>query len=107
MHPAGPRAMLPGAGGSSRSPSMTTDSPPAPSPPLGEAELVQLRVRVIALESLVIALLAESAGDRLDRVLDMARHISPREGYTAHPVTLQAAEEIRSMVDRARRFAAG
>ena len=92
---------------------MTTDPTPKPAagpagttPPLGEAELVQLRVRVIALESLVIALLAETAGDRLDRVLEMASHISPREGYTPHPVTLRAADEIRSLVDRAQRFAA-
>ena len=92
---------------------MATDTTPidvsgstSASPPLGEAELVQLRVRVIALESLVIGLLAETAGDRLDRVLEMARHISPREGYTPHPVTLRAADEMRSLVDRAQRFAA-
>ena len=42
----------------------------------------------------------------VDRVLEIASHISPREGYTAHPVTLRAAEEIRSLVDRGQRFAA-
>ena len=53
--------------------------------------LVQLHVRVIALENLVIALLAESSERQLDLAREMAGYISPRPGYTRHPMTLHAA----------------
>lgn len=78
-----------------------------PSPddtPLTNAELVQLRVRVIALENLVIALLAEAPDRQLALALDMATYISPRTGFTPHPVTLRAADEMRSLLDRADRY---
>jgi hypothetical protein len=51
-------------------------------PDLTNAELVQLRVRVIALENLVISLLAEAPDRQLDRVREMAAFISPRPGFT-------------------------
>jgi uncharacterized protein (DUF1778 family) len=35
---------------------------------------------------------------------EMAQHISPREGFTQHRLTLHAADEMRSLVDRAARF---
>jgi hypothetical protein len=68
------------------------------------AELVQLRVRVIALENLVIALLAEAPDRQLDLARGMATYISPRTGFTPHPVTLRAADEMLSLVDRADRY---
>ena len=82
-------------------------STPNPSPddvPLTNAELVQLRIRVIALENLVIALLAEAPDRQLALARGMAIYISPRTGFTPHPVTLQAADEMRSLVDRADRY---
>ena len=53
-------------------------------PDLTNAELVQLRIRVIALENLVIALLAEASDRQLDLAREMAAYISPRPGSTHH-----------------------
>lgn len=71
---------------------------------LTNTELVQLHVRVIALENLIIALLAESSDRHLDLARDMAAYISPRPGYTRHPVTLHAAAQMLHLVDRAGLF---
>ena len=79
-------------------------SGPVTQPPAGDAEAVQLRIRVIALENLVIALLADATADQRALVRDMADHISPRPGYTPHPLTLRAAGEMRSLLERADRF---
>jgi hypothetical protein len=76
-------------------------------PPLVDAELVQLHVRVIALENLVIAMLAKGSDRQLDFVRDMADYISPRPGYTPHRLTIGAAEEMNSLVERAGRFRRG
>src|SRR5450755_2801471 len=69
--------------------------------PLTDAEMVQLQIRLIALESVVIALLAESTDRQLDLVRDMVAHISPRSGFTQHRLTMHAAAEMISLVDRA------
>lgn len=73
-------------------------------PPLTNAELVQLQIRVIALENLVIALLAQATGAQLELIRDMAAYISPRPGFTPHPLTLGAAGEMMSLVDRSSHF---
>jgi hypothetical protein len=73
-------------------------------PELTNAELVQLRIRVIALENLVIALLAEAPDRQLDLAREMAAYISPRPGFTQHPLTIHAATQMTDLVDRARRF---
>lgn len=67
-------------------------------------ECAQLRIRVVALENLVIALLAQASQRQLTLARAMAMHISPREGFTPHRLTLHAADEMRSLVDRAARF---
>ena len=67
-------------------------------------ECAQLRIRVIALENLVIALLAHAPERQLLLAREMAIHISPRPGFTRHRLTLHAADEMLSRVDRARRF---
>lgn len=72
--------------------------------PFTNAEWVQLRVRVIALENLVIALLADGPDRQRALVREMATYITPRTGFTPHPVTLRAAEEMLSLVDRAGRY---
>jgi hypothetical protein len=77
---------------------------PAAEPPLSNAELVQLRIRVIALENLLIALLAEASESQRQLVLDMADYISPRPGFTPHPMTLHAAAQMVGMIERARHF---
>jgi hypothetical protein len=73
-------------------------------PELTNAELVQLRVRVIALENLLISLLAEASDRQLDLAREMAAYISPRPGFTHHPLTIQAAAHMIDLVDRAERF---
>jgi hypothetical protein len=73
-------------------------------PALTDAELVQLRVRVIALENLVISLLAEASDRQLDLAREMAAFISPRPGFTHHPLTIHAATQMINLVDRAGHF---
>jgi hypothetical protein len=76
-------------------------------PALTDAELVQLQIRVIALENLVIALLAEGSLQQLEQARTMADHISPRTGFTPHRQTIHAAAGIASLIDRAARFRIG
>jgi hypothetical protein len=71
---------------------------------LTNAELVQLLVRTIALENLVIALLAEASGRQIDLVREMAAYISPRPGFTQHPLTVHAAAHMVDLVERANHF---
>lgn len=73
-------------------------------PPLTNTEILQMRVRVIALENLVLALLADSSDVQHDLVRELASHILPRPGRTAHPMTIHAAEQMLSLQERARRF---
>ena len=73
---------------------------------LSDTELEQLRIRVVALENIVIALLATASVRQLDLVRKMAAHISPRSGFTQHRVTLHAAVEVLSLVERAEPFRA-
>lgn len=77
---------------------------PSAIPDLTNTELVQLRVRVIALENLVITLLAEASDRQLKRIQEMAGYISPRPGSTQHPLTIHAATQMLNLVDRARHF---
>jgi hypothetical protein len=81
--------------------------PKADSPPLTNAELVQLQVRVIALENLVIALLTQADEQQLEGIREMAAYISPRRGFTPHRLTIHAAAEMISLVDRADQFRGG
>lgn len=77
---------------------------PADIPDLGSAELVQLRIRVIALENLLITVLAEGSDRQLQVARDMAQYISPRPGFTQHPLTIRAADHMTDIVDRAVHF---
>jgi len=79
---------------------------PVDGPASTDVEAVQLRIRIIALENLVIALLAHAPKAQLELVREMATYISPRPGFTPHHLTLRAADEMRSLVDRARPFRA-
>jgi hypothetical protein len=55
-----------------------------PVPKMANAELVALHIRVIALENLVIALLAGASDRQLELARDMAPYIAPRR---ALPIT--------------------
>ena len=70
-------------------------------PPLTNAEMVQLRVRVIALENLMIMMLAKGDDQQLEFAREMAAYISPRPGFTHHPLTTQAGMFMVELVDRA------
>jgi hypothetical protein len=70
-------------------------------PPLTNAELVQLRIRMIALENLMIMILAEGSDRQLELAREMAAYISPRPGFTQHPLTTHAAAHMVDLVDRA------
>ncbi len=68
-------------------------------PPLTNAELVQLQIRVIALENLLAVLLSEASEHQLALARDMAAYISPRSGSTPHRLTIHAAARMISLVD--------
>jgi hypothetical protein len=73
-------------------------------PELTNAELVTLRIRVIALENLLISLLATASDDQLKLAREMAGYISPRPGFTQHPLTIHAAAHMVDLVERANHF---
>jgi hypothetical protein len=75
-------------------------------PDVTHAELVLLRVRVIALENLLISVLVEGSDRQRQAALDMAAAISPREGFTQHPLTIRAAQHMCDLVERANRVRA-
>ncbi len=64
-------------------------------------ELTHLRIRIVALENLVIALLAAPSHRRLGLAREMALYISPRSGFTRHPLTVNAAAHMMHLVERA------
>ena len=76
-------------------------------PKSGDAELATLHSRVIALESLVTALLATASEQQLVLAREMATYISPRPGFTRHPLTTHAAAHMINLVERASRFRGG
>lgn len=90
-----------GAGSHGRRRSPASSERQSAVPPLANVELVQLRIRVIALENLVIALLAESPDRRLDIAREMASYISPRPGFTPHRLTIRAAAQMIHLIERA------
>ena len=71
---------------------------------LSNADLVQLHVRVIALENLLLTLLAGASDEQLNLARDMAVYSSPRPGFTQHPLTTDAAARMVEMVERASHF---
>ncbi len=75
-------------------------------PEMANAELVLLRVRVIALENLLIAVLAEGSDRQRQAAREMADAITPRTGSTQHPLTIRAAQHMTDLVDRARHIRA-
>ena len=75
-------------------------------PQLTDAELVHLRIRVIALENMVISLLARAPVQQLELARELATYILPRPGFTAHPLTIRAAHQMIDLVERAGHFGA-
>lgn len=71
---------------------------------LTNVEYAELRIRVIALENIIISLLATASKQQLDQAREMADYISPRPDFTPHPLTIQAAAQMNNLVERASRF---
>ncbi len=80
---------------------------PVPMPENAPAEVGVLHVRVIALENLVIALLATASDRQLEQARGMASYIAPRPGFTHHPLTTHAAAHMIDVLERASRFRSG
>jgi hypothetical protein len=85
------------------------DKNPAPSALPGEdqydlkvtrVEFADLRARFIALESVTISLLLTASDRQFDLARAMADHISPREDFKPHLLTLNAANHIKQLIDR-------
>ena len=60
-----------------------------------------LRVRVIALENLVMALLAEGTNAQRLLARETADYILPRPGHTPHRLTIHAVNQMVQLVERA------
>ena len=73
-------------------------------PDLNNAELVTLRIRVIAPENLMISLLATASDDQLRLAREMAGYISPPSGFPQHPLTIHAAAHMVDLMERADHF---
>lgn len=71
---------------------------------LTNAELVQLQIRVIALEQLVIVLLSEASDRQKAMAVELASAISPRPGFTPHRLTIHAAAQMTHLFGRASLF---
>lgn len=68
------------------------------------SELAQLHIRVIGLETLMIALLAGASDRQIDLAREMATYISPRPGFTQHPLTVHASAQMINLIERASQF---
>lgn len=78
--------------------------PDAEVPTLTNAELAHLRVRVIALENALLAVLAQAPDQQIALIREMAEYIRPRPGHTPHPLTIHASEHMTQLVERAEHF---
>ena len=88
-----------GAGDGAQGRCASADSP-ADALPLTNAELVQLQIRVIALENLLAALLVDASDQQLKLAREIADCITPRPGFTPHRLTIHAAGRMISLIER-------
>lgn len=70
-------------------------------PILTNDDLVLLRVRVIALENILIAVLAEGSERQRQTARDMSDALSTQPGSARHPLTIRAAHHMVGLVHRA------
>lgn len=75
-------------------------------PDRASAELVLMRVRIIALENLVLALLAGASARQVELASEVAGSIMPRPGFTPHPLALHAATPMNHLITRSGQRAA-
>jgi hypothetical protein len=93
-----------GAGPTGPQQSLTLIGKQSDVPPLTDVEIMQLRVRVIALENLVIALLAHSSDHVQLTAREMADYILPKPGATQHRLTTHAATHMIDLLERSKHF---
>ena len=93
-----------GAGTDGPQKSQTPENRGSGDPPITDVEIVQLRVRVIALENLVIALLAHSSDHVQLTAREMADYILPKPGATQHRLTTHAATHMIDLLERSNHF---
>jgi hypothetical protein len=91
-------------GGAGPAVTPVADKEQIPAPEMSNADLVTLRIRVIALENLLISLLATASDQQLELAREMAGYISPRPGFTHHPLTIHAATHMIDLIERSSRF---
>ena len=84
--------------------SRPVDFPHLDVPQSVNTELDHLHIRMIAMENLLIALLAQASDLTHELGREMATYISPRPGFTKHPRTLAAAAQMVHLLERARHF---
>ncbi len=93
-----------GAGPNGPQKSLTLAGKQSDVSPLTDVEIVQLRIRVIALENLVIALLAHNSDHVQLTVREMADYILPKNGATQHRLTTHAATHMIDLLERSKHF---
>lgn len=71
---------------------------------IGDVEDGNLTVRLIALENIIVTLLADAPEIQSERVREMAIFISPRPGSTPHRLTVEAARNMVALVERAAHY---
>ena len=71
---------------------------------IGDVEDGNLTVRLIALENIIVTLLADAPEIQSERVREMATFISPRPGSTPHRLTIEAARNMLALVERAAHY---
>ena len=69
------------------------------------AELVQMRIRLITLENIVLGLLSGASDEQIDQIRKRADMIEPRAEASRHPLTELAAGDMRKFLERAARMA--
>lgn len=86
---------------------LAADEEKIPTPPeMSNADLVALRVRVIALENLLISLLATASDEQLELAHEMAGYISPRP-YLRHSAVGDNEFDIRFILKNFQRLLRG
>ena len=76
----------------------------ANAPVLSNSDLVRLRIRVIALENLVIALLARAPVESLNLVREMAADMTQSPGFSDDRMTVRAVDEMLLLLERSAHF---
>lgn len=89
----------------SPSPLPSTATPPASlPPPVTWVEWDHLRFRVVALESLFVALLTDLPASRLERLDHVVRQVPPLMPGVEHPLSQLAAAQTLHLLERAHRL---